>query len=167
MTFCLRSQTSVQCNTWSRRSPPPDYVGRAPHEPSTFAQGDSWKMLLNVIASDVFTREVCYCVAKSPHVVDLEFTPRGAHNDPGVLRKLLQDKIDAAHVSERTYDAIVLCLGICGNSTIGLTGPGTPLVIPRAHDSACWILFSSVCQAPFSEIFLTSSSAAKFFITHG
>ena len=96
-------------------------------------------MLLKIIACDVFTREVCYCVAKSPHVVDLEFTPKGAHDDPDVLRKLLQEKIEAAHASERTYDAIVLCLGICGNATIGLTGPGTPLIIPRVHD--CCALF--------------------------
>lgn len=34
-------------------------------------------MLLKVIACDVFTREVCHCVATTPHVVDLEFTPKG------------------------------------------------------------------------------------------
>jgi len=107
-------------------------------------------MLLKVIACDVFTREVCRCVAKSPHAVDLEFTPKGAHNDPDVLRKMLQEKIEAAHASERPYDAIVLCLGICGNSTIGLIGPGTPLVIPRVHDCCALFLGS---KERFKELF--------------
>jgi len=30
-------------------------------------------VLLKIIACDVFTREVCHCVARTPHVVDLEF----------------------------------------------------------------------------------------------
>ena len=124
-------------------------------------------MLLKVIACDVFTREVCYCVAKSPHVVDLEFTPKGAHNDPDVLRELLQEKIDAAHASERTYDAIVLCLGICGNSTIGLVGPGTPLVIPRAHD-CCTLFLGS--KERFKELFGDRPStpfSSVGYIEHG
>ncbi len=107
-------------------------------------------MLLKVIACDVFTREVCHCVAKSPHVVDLEFTPKGAHNDPDVLRRLLQEKIDAAHAAERAYEAIALCLGICGNSAVGLVSPGTPLVIPRVHD-CCTLFLGS--RARFKELF--------------
>lgn len=111
---------------------------------------ETLKMLLKVIACDVFTREVCFCAAKSPHVVDLEFTPKGAHGDPDVLRSMLQQKIEAAHASERAYDAVVLCLGICGNSTIGLTSPGTPLVIPRAHD-CCTLFLGS--KERFKELF--------------
>ena len=101
-------------------------------------------MLLKVIACDVFTREICYCVARSPHVVDLEFTAKGAHDNPNVLRALLQEKIQAAHRSGKTYDAIALCLGICGNSTIGLTSPGPRLVLPRAHDCCTLFLGSKV-----------------------
>ena len=76
-------------------------------------------MLLKVIACDVFTREVCYCVARSPHVVDLEFTPKGAHDDPDVLRKLLQEKIEAAHTSKKSYDAIALCLASAETRQLG------------------------------------------------
>ena len=124
-------------------------------------------MLLKVITCDVFTREVCYCVAKSPHVVDLEFTPKGAHDDPDVLRKLLQEKIDAAHTSEKEYDAIALCLGICGNATIGLTSPGTPLVLPRAHD-CCTLLLGS--KERFKQLFGDRPStpfSSVGYIEHG
>jgi hypothetical protein len=96
-------------------------------------------MLLKLIVCEVFTREVCHCVASSPHVVDLEFTPKGAHNEPAFLRKLLQGRIDAANASEKNYDAVVLGLGLCGNATVGLVSHGAPLVIPRAHD--CCTLF--------------------------
>ncbi|NQT91871.1 MAG: DUF1638 domain-containing protein [Lentisphaerae bacterium] len=96
-------------------------------------------MLLKVIACDVFTREICHCVAITPHIVDLEFTPKGAHDDPEVLHKLIQERIDAAEASEKNYEAIALCLGLCGNSTVGLKSRGIPLVIPRAHD--CCSLF--------------------------
>ena len=124
-------------------------------------------MLLKIIACDVFTREVCYCVAKSPHAIDLEFTPKGAHSDSDALRKLLQEKIEAAHVSERKYDAIVLCLGICGNSTIGLISPGTPLVIPRAHD-CCTLFLGS--KERFKELFGNRPStpfSSVGYIEHG
>ena len=107
-------------------------------------------MLIKIIACDVFTREVCYWVARTPHVIDLEFTPKGAHDDPNVLRRLLKERIAAAHKSDKKYDAIALCLGICGNSTIGLTSPGTPLILPRAHD-CCTLLLGS--KERFKELF--------------
>jgi len=124
-------------------------------------------MLLKIIACDVFTREVCYCVAQSPHAVDLEFTPKGAHNDPDVLRALIQERIDAAHNSERTYDAIVLCLGLCGNSTVGLIGRGTPLVLPRAHD-CCTLFLGS--KERFKQVFGDRPStpfSSVGYIEHG
>ncbi len=96
-------------------------------------------MLLKLIACEVFTREICHCVATSPHVIDLEFTPKGAHNEPGYLRGLIQRSIDAANDSGKNYDAIVLGLGLCGNATVGLVSHGAPLVVPRAHD--CCTLF--------------------------
>jgi hypothetical protein len=52
---------------------------------------------------------------------------------------MLQAKIDSAEVSGKDYDAIVLCLGLCGNATVGIKSRETPLVIPRVHD--CCALF--------------------------
>jgi hypothetical protein len=99
--------------------------------------------------------------------VDLEFTPKGAHDDPDVLRKLLQEKIEAAHTSDKQYDAITLCLGLCGNATIGLTSPGTPLVLPRAHD-CCTLFLGS--KERFRQLFGDNPStpfSAVGYIEHG
>lgn len=96
-------------------------------------------MLLKLIACEVLTREVCRYVAESPHTVDLEFTPKGAHDDSNALRALIQSRIDEAEASPRQYDAILLGYGLCGNSTAGLCAHRTRLVIPRAHD--CCTLF--------------------------
>jgi len=124
-------------------------------------------MLIKLIACEVFTREVCYCVARSPHVVDLEFTPKGAHNDPNSLRRLLQAKIDTAAAVGKPYDAIALCLGLCGNSTVGLVSPGVPLVMPRVHD--CCALFLGSRQR-FQEHFAANPStpfSSVGYLEHG
>ncbi|MCS6950130.1 MAG: DUF1638 domain-containing protein [bacterium] len=96
-------------------------------------------MLLKLIACEVLTREVCRYVAESPHTVDLEFTPKGAHDDSHQLRALIQSRIDEAEASPRQYDAILLGYGLCGNATVNLRAHQTRLVIPRAHD--CCTLF--------------------------
>lgn len=92
-----------------------------------------------LIACDVLTREIGVCLEKCPHTVDVEFSKKGAHNDPKQLRALLQSRIDAVERSEIVYDAVLLGFGICGNSTMELEARSVPVVIPRAHD--CCTLF--------------------------
>ncbi|MFW6151882.1 MAG: DUF1638 domain-containing protein [Verrucomicrobiota bacterium] len=124
-------------------------------------------MYLKLIACDVFTREICHCVAESPNAVDLEFTPKNAHDSPDQMREMLQDKITAAHNSDRKYDAIALCLGLCGNAATGLVSPGTQLVIPRAHD-CCTVLLGS--RQRFSELFKNRPStpfSSTGYMEHG
>jgi hypothetical protein len=99
-------------------------------------------MHLKLIACEVFTREICFCMAETPHAIDLEFTPIASHDRPETMRKMLQDKIDAAIACNREYDAVLLCLGLCGNATAGLNSRSTQLVIPRAHDCATILLGS-------------------------
>jgi hypothetical protein len=112
-------------------------------------------MNLKVLACNVFFREVCLCVATSPHVIDLEFTDLGEHVHSDSLREKLQARIDAIGNGGRAYDAIVLCFGICGNATVGLAARQTPLVMPRAHD-CCAILLGS--PARFREHFESDPS---------
>ena len=96
-------------------------------------------MKLKLITCDVLTRLACHCVARTPHIVDMEFTKKGAHDDSDYLRKLIQEKIDACEESGEKYDAILLGYGLCGNSVVNIAARNTPLVIPRAHD--CCTLF--------------------------
>jgi hypothetical protein len=99
-------------------------------------------MHFKLIACEAFTREICACMAEMPHVIDLEFTAIDSHDHPDTLRQSIQEKIDAVEKSGRTYDAMLLCYGLCGNATVGLVARSTQLVIPRAHD-CCTILLGS------------------------
>lgn len=107
-------------------------------------------MRLKLIACEVFTRELCYWISSSPHMIDLEFAPKGAHDNSSELRALIQRRIDDAEASARRYDAILLAYGVCGNGTVGLAARTIPLVLPRAHD-CCTIFLGS--RKRFQEYF--------------
>ena len=99
-------------------------------------------MNFRLIACNIFQREACACVARTPHVVDIDFLELGEHARPNSLRELLQARIDAASESARDYEAILLLFGLCGNAGVGLVARGTQLVMPRAHDCATILLGS-------------------------
>lgn len=99
-------------------------------------------MLLKLISCNVFLREACHCIARSPHTVDMEFTELGEHAHSESLRKRLQGLIDNAESNGKKYDAVLLLFGLCGNATVGLRANRTPVVIPRAHD-CCTILLGA------------------------
>jgi hypothetical protein len=99
-------------------------------------------MVLKLIACEVFYREVCLCVASSPHRVDSEFTEKNAHEKSDFLRCQIQAKIDAAEAGGIAYDAILLGFGLCGNGVLGIGAKKTRLVLPRAHD-CCTIFLGS------------------------
>jgi hypothetical protein len=92
-----------------------------------------------LLACEVLTREIGFVASHSPHAYDITFTMKEAHNQASLLRDTLQKSIDAAELSGRPYEAILLAYGLCGNATEGLKARKIPLVIPRAHD--CCTLF--------------------------
>ncbi len=112
-------------------------------------------MRLKLISCDVFYREACFCVATSPHRVDLEFTEKNAHERSDYLRSLLQERIAAAEAGSASYDAILLGFGLCGNGLLGLSASRTRLVLPRAHD-CCTIFLGS--RLAFKEHFSDNPS---------
>jgi len=112
-------------------------------------------MYFKLIACDVLTREVSYCIARSPHTVDVEFTEKGQHEDSDQLRRVLQEKIDSAAKSGKPYDAILLAYGLCGNATVQLEARNARLVLPRAHD-CCTIYLGS--RRRFKELFADNPS---------
>ena len=112
-------------------------------------------MYLKLIACDVLTREVSYCIARSPHTVDVEFTEKGQHEYSDKLRVLLQEKIDRSAERSVPYDAILLAYGVCGNATAQLEARNTRLVVPRAHD-CCTLYLGS--RGRFHELFSDNPS---------
>lgn len=95
-------------------------------------------MRLKVIACEVFYREICASVARSPNQVDMEFLPKGLHDigSEEMLRRL-QEAVD--RVDREKHEAVALAYGLCSNGVVGLQARSMPVVIPRAHD--CITLF--------------------------
>ncbi len=89
-------------------------------------------MRLKVICCDVLAREVYYCAATAPHVVDIALLKRGLHNTRDLLRAELQRAINLA--PKHAYDAVCLGYALCGNAIAGLSAGDVPLVVPRGHD---------------------------------
>lgn len=95
-------------------------------------------MNLKLISCDVFFREMCALVARSPNRVDVQFQPKGLHDlKSDQMRARMQEAVDA--VPADTYDAIIFGYGLCNNGLHGVTARHTPLILPRAHD--CITLF--------------------------
>ena len=95
-------------------------------------------MKLKLISCEVFYREMCYAISRSPNQVDVEFLPKGLH-DLGAPE--MQKRIQAAlaGVPEEKYDAVLFGYGLCNNGLHGLRAGTTRVVVPRAHD--CITLF--------------------------
>jgi len=96
-------------------------------------------MRLRIIACEVLARELYYCAATSPHIIDISLIRRGLHETPDVLRAEIQKQIDQVAQEDSDSPALppdAICLGyaLCGNATAGLIARNVPLVIPRAHD---------------------------------
>jgi hypothetical protein len=90
-------------------------------------------MRLKLISCEVFYREVCDTVARSPNTVDVEFLPKGLHDLGGPrMRERIQAVLDA--VEPARYDAVLFGYGLCNNGLAGITAGSAPLVLPRAHD---------------------------------
>lgn len=94
-------------------------------------------MRLKLISCEIFYREFCAAVARSPNVVDAEFLTKGLHDigSEGMLQRL-QAAVDGVGTG---YDAVLMGYGLCNNGLVGLTARQIPLVAPRAHD--CITLF--------------------------
>lgn len=95
-------------------------------------------MRIRLIACEIFTREFCALVARSPNTISVEFLPKGLHDiGAETMRRRLQERIDA--VPAEHFDAVVLGYALCNNGIAGLRAGARPLVVPRAHD--CIALF--------------------------
>jgi hypothetical protein len=95
-------------------------------------------MRLKLISCEIFYREMCAAVARSPHQVDIEFLTKGLHDIGGAgMCERLQAAVDK--VDESLYEGVLLGYALCGNGLAGLTARSLPLVLPRGHD--CITLF--------------------------
>ena len=90
-------------------------------------------MRLRIVACEIFFRELCHLAARSARKVDVEFLPKGLHDQGGgAMRERLQAAIDATDPGR--HDAVALAYGLCNNGLVGLRARALPLVLLRAHD---------------------------------
>ena len=104
------------------------------------------------VGCSILTDEVCSLARHAESLVDLRFIPAGFHEQPGVMRKIIQEEIDRIEewnllkkkspTTYQTYDAILLGFGLCERSAIGLHAKSLPLVVPKAHDCITILLGS-------------------------
>jgi Protein of unknown function (DUF1638) len=92
---------------------------------------------LKLLSCEIFYRESCAAVSRSPNMVDVEFLTKGLHDiGSEEMLKRLQAAVDAVGPD---YDAVVMGYALCNNGLAGLTARHVRLVVPRAHD--CITLF--------------------------
>ncbi|MCS7061327.1 MAG: DUF1638 domain-containing protein [Anaerolineae bacterium] len=118
-------------------------------------------MRLKLIACEIFYREMCWAVARSPNFVDLEFLPKGLHDigNPNMVQRI---QAAVNKVDESKYDAIILGYALCNNGLVNLTARSIPIVLPRAHD--CITLFMG-SKERYIDYF--NSHAGVYFLTSG
>lgn len=95
------------------------------------------------------TREIGYLTAITENYIDTTWLRQGYHNEPDVLRSMLQETIDRIESGNDPYsstgevgdfDAILLCYGLCSNGVCDVKSSKYPIVIPRAHDCITLLL---------------------------
>ncbi|HYK92394.1 MAG TPA: DUF1638 domain-containing protein, partial [Acidobacteriota bacterium] len=99
-------------------------------------------MRFKLISCEIFYREICAVVSRSPSTIDVEFMPKGLHD---IGCKSMLERLQAAldRVDEDRYQAVLFGYGLCNNGIVGLAARSIPLVFPRAHDCIAMFFGSS------------------------
>ncbi len=118
-------------------------------------------MRLKLITCEIFYREMCYAVARSPNFIDIEFLPKGLHDigNPNMVQRI---QAAVNKVDESKYDAIALGYALCNNGLVNLTARSIPIALPRAHD--CITLFMGSRQR-YLDYF--NNNPGVYFLTSG
>lgn len=118
-------------------------------------------MRLHLISCEVFVREICSAISRTPNTVDVRFLPKGLHNEGGAaMRRVIQEAIDSADPDN--HDAVLLGYGLCNNGLVGLRAGRKPLVAIRAHDCITMFLGN---RKRYTDIFFENSGT--YFLTSG
>jgi hypothetical protein len=118
-------------------------------------------MRLKLISCEIFYREMCWAVARSPNQVDIEFVAKGLHDLPSQeMSRRVQEAVD--RVDPSVYAGIVMGYALCNNGLVGVAARSVPVVVPRAHD--CITLFLG-SNARYLEYF--NSHPGVYFKTTG
>lgn len=93
-------------------------------------------MKRTIIACAMLEDEINAVYEKSGCTYPIVWLERGYHNIPENLRTKLQETID----SLQDQDELLLCYGLCGNGTAGITSKKARLILPKFDDCLNMIL---------------------------
>lgn len=93
-----------------------------------------------VISCHVLWRELSHFATLSENIFNFRFLKQGLHCTPDLLRRELQEAIDA--VDNDGYDAILIGYGLCSNGIVGITTKKTRLAVMKGHDCITFLLGS-------------------------
>jgi hypothetical protein len=114
-----------------------------------------------IIACDVFMDELASLDPHEGKWHSITFLEMGLHDQPDLLRKEVQAKIDGLE-EDGAVETILLLYGVCGNGLIGVTSRRCNLVLPRAHDCISVLLGS-----PSQHQALLKENPAVYFYSPG
>jgi hypothetical protein len=83
-----------------------------------------------------------------PQILHVEILEQGLHNEPGKLRRVLQEAVTRVEEMQ-PVDAIVLGYGLCSRGTEGVVARRCRLVMARAHDCITLLLGSKERYADY------------------
>jgi len=93
---------------------------------------------VHVIACGVLAIDIRNAAERLGIPLTCQFLEGGLHENPGELRRRLQEAIDTASAAG-ACDRIAAGYGICGRGSVGIHARTVPLAFPKAHD--CIALF--------------------------
>lgn len=91
-----------------------------------------------LIACKTIEQELLAAMAQTGCTYDILWLESGLHNWPDRLRSRIQELLDRC----TEYDTVLLALGFCGNSVVGLKTHDFRLVLPRCDDCITLLLGS-------------------------
>lgn len=86
-----------------------------------------------IIACEVFRPELEHLTKNAKCVPVVTYLKQGLHDTPDLLRKELQENINAIE-EEYAPSKIFLAYGFCGRGLYGITSKKACLIIPKVHD---------------------------------
>lgn len=91
--------------------------------------------MIKVIACSIF-KDYIQQLSLSTNDYDISYLPIQSHNQPTLLAKEIQQKLD----ENNFYEKIILLYGVCGAMIFHLEFPNIPTYILKAHDCASILL---------------------------
>ncbi len=109
-----------------------------------------------VIACKTMEDELNYAMEQTGSNDPVFWLEQGLHNVPRQLRDAVQNALDAAGA-----ERVLLAMGFCGNSLIGLRIPAVELIVPRVDDCISLLLGSVKRRLEISRAY------SAYFFTEG